>query len=185
MNLDELNSFSQQFLQVLLSRLPELAAAARIDTSEAVASGTLLIELDPPSKNVEVGLWISTDDEEVTVGFDYYHGHFDPWIGASESLSFDKACEFIVRILADQALAVSWWIDDVLAGGKWVNPGDDFRPNLEHQIENFNKIMDDMLTGDTWVNPGDDFRPHFLHQIEFNKIRVRSWSGAHDRDIKV
>jgi hypothetical protein len=183
MTLDELNSFSQRFLQVLRSRLPELAAAARIDTSEAVAPGTLLIELDPPSKNAEVGLWISTNDEEVTVGFDYNHMHFDPWIGASESLSFDQACEFIARILADQALSVIWWMDDVLAGGTFVNLGDDFRPNLD--LIEFNKIMDEVLAEGTLVNPGDDFRPHFKHQIEYNKIRVRSWSGAHDRDIKV
>jgi hypothetical protein len=44
--------------------------------SHKVLTGSLLVEFTPDASRLESVFYISTDNEEVTVGFDRYHSHF-------------------------------------------------------------------------------------------------------------
>ena len=41
---------------------------------------------------------IDTGNEEITVGFDCYHSHFDKWVGDGEHFGTQAALEFVKRV---------------------------------------------------------------------------------------
>jgi hypothetical protein len=77
MNLDKLNPFSRSFFVELSRVFPDLASKAVNDENEKVLPGSLLVEFTPDVSRPESVFHISTDNEEVTVGFDWYHSHFE------------------------------------------------------------------------------------------------------------
>ena len=62
--------------------------------------------------SVERGLLVTTDNEEVTVGFDFYHSHFDSVVGEGEHFGTATALEFVRQIVSQRVAVASWWLDD-------------------------------------------------------------------------
>lgn len=129
--LDGLNEFSQRFCETLFSCFPEFRDHAKIDESQDVDPGTLVVEVPCANDKVDLGLWISTENTEVTIGFDSYHGHFGSWTGASEKESFRDAIEFVRKILHEEALAVAWFENDKPLGETWIAPGSEVNPGSQ------------------------------------------------------
>jgi hypothetical protein len=77
MNLDKLNPFSRSFFAELSKLFTDLASKAVNDDNEKVLPGSLLVEFTPDASRPESIFHISTNNEEVTVGFDWYHSHFE------------------------------------------------------------------------------------------------------------
>src|SRR5262245_38787486 len=71
----KLNEFSQGFYFELSRTFPELASKAVVETDPTVTPGSLVIQFSAPRP--ESVFWVTTDNEEVTVGFDQYHSHFN------------------------------------------------------------------------------------------------------------
>ena len=70
----KLNDYSGPIAAALFAAFPELRSHARIDPNERVDPGSLMIEFPRPAGAAAEGLWISTHDNEITVGFDQRRG---------------------------------------------------------------------------------------------------------------
>ena len=110
---------------------------------------TFYIKIKAPSPNSEFPLYIDTYCDEVTVGFDAYHAHFNEFFGDSE---YETAFEFINKIISDEFSIVSYWREEQWCGSS-------------------------LLRKESFPTTNDDYP--FA-----NTIKIRSWSGALDSEIK-
>jgi len=136
----------------LFAEFPEWRALAR---SEKTADGMeyLVIEVAPPPQAmVEHGLVIDTSNEEVTVGFDSYHSHFDDWVGDGEQFGTKAAIEFIKQILSERTAVVSWW------------QGEEWRGSAQLEAGAHSPVPN-------WASAG-----------QYDRVRIRSWRGTLNAD---
>ena len=138
--LEHLNEYSVDFARALFAEHPWLQAHARI-----VEENALSIEFCPPHVPKECPLWISTEDEEVSIGFGCWHAHHEWPVEGEDS---DAPLEFLRDLFADRIFIV-----DGKRNGEWV--------------------------GGTTCSPGEE--PDLYFMPEGTEVRVRSWSGEHDR----
>jgi hypothetical protein len=101
---------------------------------------------------VEHGLVIDTSNEEVTVGFDSYHSHFDDWGGDGDKFGTQAAIEFIKQIVSERTAVVSWW------------QGEEWRGSA--QLESGAKLAE----------------PSWAAQGQYDRVRIRSWLGTLNAD---
>ena len=136
----------------LFAVFPEWRALARTETATDGAE-YLVIEVTPPSQaNVEHGLVIDTSNNEVTVGFDSYHSHFDDWVGDGEHFGTKAAIEFIKQVVSERTAVISWW-----QGTEWRGSA---------QLEAGAKSV-----VPSWATEG-----------QYDRVRVRSWCGSLNAD---
>lgn len=105
--MDGLDDFSQSFADALFAAVPDLRDHARAER------GLLLIDIQPGPERQHCAFWISSDNEEITVGFGRFHTHFcwplaDPW-------PENDPIRFIQSVMADETL-----IEDRALDGKWI-----------------------------------------------------------------
>ena len=94
-----------------------------------MGSEYVLVEVTPPSgANVDEGLWIDTSNDEITVGFDSFHNHFDDWTGESSPFGTQSALEFVQQIVAERVAIMTCWRDDRCVGGEVMNAGETIEP---------------------------------------------------------
>ncbi len=118
-----MDPFSLTTADEIFAAFPEWQAFAREEPADD-GSFFLLIQITPPSEsNVEHGLFIDTQNQEVTVGFDYYHSHFDQWIGDGDHFGIEAALEFVRQILNEEVAIVSWWEDETWRGSAQLEAG--------------------------------------------------------------
>lgn len=123
MDAHSLNAASELF-----ALFPQWRSLARTEKDED-GSEFLIVEVTPPSEaNVEYGLTIDTAGGEVTVGFDYYHSHFDEWVGDGEHFGTKAALEFIRQIVSEEVAVASWWNGEEWKGSTQVAAGE--KPNM-------------------------------------------------------
>jgi hypothetical protein len=114
-----MDPFSIAASNEILAAFPEWRAIAREEPAEN-GSSFLLIEVAPPAEaQVEHGLVIDTANQEVTVGFDCYHSHFDESVGDGRNFGTQAAVEFIRQIVSERIAVVSWW-----DGDRWCGSGE-------------------------------------------------------------
>lgn len=104
--MDELDDFARSFADALFAAVPDLRDQARAE------KGVLLIDVKPGPARQDCDFWISTDGEEITVGFGMFHMHFD-W-PVREDVWPSDPIEFIRSVMADDTLIEDWTLD-----GKW------------------------------------------------------------------
>ena len=95
-------------LDPVLNIFPKWRALLRTGTADDGTPFEVLEGPAPPGSDAAAGLFVSTADGEITVGFDVYHSHFDDWSGD------DGALDLIQRIVMERVAIVSWW-----SGGRW------------------------------------------------------------------
>lgn len=120
-----LTSYSKRFSEFLRRKAPDLHGAMRpaVD-KDGKPTGFLLGELPAPNARASTPLWITTEDDEITVGFDAFHTHFAAWDGpTSEEQSFAGAISLARDIIAERALVASWWLEEKWSGSQLVEPG--------------------------------------------------------------
>jgi hypothetical protein len=137
----ELNQFSQQFADALFTRFPDWRAYARVDENETRDEGGILyVEIPvPPGSDLSRPLYILTANEEVVVGFDSDHNHFEDLLesGGSDS-SIQEVLDFIVDILEERVVAVSWWAGSSLQGGTMILTSS--KPEPSEHIHSFDRV---------------------------------------------
>jgi hypothetical protein len=136
----------------LFAEFPEWRALARPETAE---NGTefLVIEVAPPPQAmVDHGLVIDTSNDEVTVGFDCYHSHFDDWVGDGEHFGTQAAIEFIKQIVSERTVVVSWWQGEEWRGSAQLEAG------------------------------APPAVPEWATQAQYDRVRIRSWRGTFNAD---
>lgn len=136
----------------LFAEFPEWRALARTEQSED-GNEFLVIEVVAPAQAmVEHGLVIDTSNEEITVGFDCYHSHFDEWVGDGEHFGTQAAIEFIKQIVSERTAVVSWWQGEEWRGSAQLDPGASLAV------------------------------PNWAKQGQYDRVRVRSWKGTLNAD---
>ena len=136
----------------LFAVFPEWRALARTETATDGAE-YLVIEVTPPLQaKVEHGLVIDTSNDEITVGFDSYHSHFDDWVGDGEHFGTAAAIEFIKQIVSELTAVISWWQGRQWRGSAQLEPG-------------ANSVVP------SWATEG-----------QYDRVRIRSWRGSLNAD---
>ena len=120
----EAAAYSERFLAFLAREAVEWRATA---TPDSEAAGAYQIEVESPNENASAPLWISTADEEITVGFDAYHSHFETWHFESEDMAFREALALARDIVAEKLLVASWWNGEKWSGSQLIELGDEVK----------------------------------------------------------
>jgi hypothetical protein len=142
-------------LSQVVDVFPEWRGLVREERDEDGTSFEVLAVAAPEEANVEHGLVIDTSRSEITVGFDFYHSHFDDWTGDGEHFGTKAALEFIKQIISEKIAVVSWWGGNIWCGSAPIEGG--HAPGL----------------------------PSWTVTESINRIRVRSWRGTHNADLDV
>ena len=99
----QLDEYSVNFSKMLYSIFPRFKQYEEIKEYDEYSEAYLLIEVQS-SSNSENILWISTYDEEITVGFDWYHTHF----GYSEIDEDDfKLAIDLIKEIVEEKMAIA------------------------------------------------------------------------------
>ncbi|QVK19052.1 hypothetical protein KHQ81_04925 [Mycoplasmatota bacterium] len=95
--LDKLNKFSLEYANMLFLEFPILRDFSKVDNDD----GEYYFYIEYPCADNKNYLYISTDDDEITIGFGFYHDHFYDFI---ESINFinDIINEKIVVVKCEQ-----------------------------------------------------------------------------------
>jgi hypothetical protein len=110
--MDKLNEFSGQFAEALFESFPWMREHARVEVRDGAERGVLVVEVTPAPIRPDCTLWVSTDGDEITVGFGMFHTHFD-WLSSAEP-DRDDPIGFIRDLVDDKIL-----IEDWTKGGEW------------------------------------------------------------------
>lgn len=112
--------FIKQATEELFLAYPDWSEFKIKDT----ATGNVYIEVPKKRASSLIKSLYIIIDEEVTVGLDYYHCHFDLMAGSNEDLDEHKALPFIEKLISESVSIVSWWKDDrMICAGQMESGG--------------------------------------------------------------
>ena len=160
----------EEFTRRLFEAFPEWRQFARTERYKPEYSAYLIVEIPAPMRDdVPLELLIRVDGE-FTIYFGDYHTHIDPEMDyAGPNTVYDKngvadgevlsgaqvALDFVKSIISDDLVIVSYFLD-----GQYKGSG--------------------TISADAPVP-----RPEFFGNSRYNRIKVRSWTGARNADIDV
>ena len=156
MDESQLNPFSRTVARDLFAAFPEWRCLARVDHSESVNSGCLSLEV--PNVKSDGALRIDTTDEEVTIGFDRWHEHFnkhDHYIEFGESQpnhALLAAIETLKEFTTDKRI-----VQVTMSGDRWCG----------------SRLIEAQTKPDLTALSLEQF------------VYTRSWSGIYDRKYHV
>lgn len=104
-----LDSYSEFAVGIILWRFPQWAEYAK-PTKE----GAVEFEIPCPSTAVDSGLWISPENNKLTVGFHTDHCHFTDYESPQNLSVIHQGLDFVVEILKDRRGILSWYHGDQL-----------------------------------------------------------------------
>ena len=120
-----LNSYATRVRSAVLETLPRLAPYM-----EETQSGALRIRV--PHPRISSGLVITTEDDEMTIGFRSWHTHGELLGGTSSDEHVLRALEFVEQLLEGNVQVVistvdgefndAWVTDDPLKEHRYVQP---------------------------------------------------------------
>jgi len=123
-----MDSFSERFTKALLDAFPEWSDLVR----QSVREDHLELEIAAPSGKGQ--LLVSTAGEEVTVGFDRWHQHFNEiyWLpgyeGELNEEPFERVIQFLRDFLIDRVVIRIWTKNGEYAGSSalhlWYSSND-------------------------------------------------------------
>lgn len=114
----DLNRFSRRFAEALLGAFPWLSGHSRVDPDQ---EGCLLVEYSPLPLREACTMWISTENDEVTIGFGMFHSHFE-WPVPDGDTSGRDPLQFLRELTQDTVLIEDWTRNGQWAGssaGEW------------------------------------------------------------------
>ena len=123
--LDEkrLDAFSRNFASALFAAYPEWRRSAEMFEALDASTHCLLVRIPAPAESrAAYPLLITTDNEDVTIGFDSYHSHFE-WPCADNECGNPLA--FIADLLCERLKVVSFWQDDKWCGSQTLAAGEE------------------------------------------------------------
>jgi hypothetical protein len=124
--IDSLDAFSRRVAERLFEEHPEWAPSARLEVDDD-GDQYLVVEVTPPVEaNVDHPLLITTNDEEVTIGLDYYHCHFSDFTGSGDPALDGLA--FLRAVVSDDVAVVSWWNGETWVGSSLLKRDNELNP---------------------------------------------------------
>jgi len=123
MGTQKLDEFSRKVADSLFAQFPEWRKLARFELA-ADGAGYLQLEIAAPTEaEVDHGLTIATENGEVIVGFDYFHGHFFGQVGDGVRVGADYAIHFVSELVIGRMAVISWWHEGALVAFSTMEDG--------------------------------------------------------------
>jgi hypothetical protein len=110
---DKLSEISQAFAKALFVTFPHWEALAKVVQVDDAKPP--ILELTVPQDGTDRVLYLSTADDEITVGFDYWHSHIGPFLGIETGESVEQAIGIIEAFVNEQTVVIVTYRE-----GKWV-----------------------------------------------------------------
>ena len=121
MNLSALNEYSAQVASELFAVHPEWTGFA------AAEDGALVVRIPcPVPDRPEIAIY--TADDEITVGYDRWHAHYDCWSDIPHDQGFQDALACINDLLSEQTAVAVTMTGDQWAGSRTLEIGDEADP---------------------------------------------------------
>ena len=149
---NDLDDYTRFALPLILARFPTWEPFGTIQPPADGEGGTVEFNVPCPNPAAEIGLWVSTADQELTVGFHTHHDHFTDFETSLNPEPVEAGLDQAAAYLEDRRGAVSWY-----QGGRLVGT----------------TSCDLPLAGPL---------PRMFSQFRVTRGTLRSWSGRFDRD---
>jgi hypothetical protein len=120
-DLRQLDEYSQVAAQRILERFPDWRTRIVLRRPNGYDHAFADFELPCPSPAIEHGLWVSTADEEITVGLHTYHTHFTNYNEGFDAQHIDDALDHVQELLDERTVIVSWYSGERFAGSSSVD----------------------------------------------------------------
>ncbi len=147
-----LDAYSRFAVPLILARFPDWEPFAVVQERPDGAGGTVEFNVPCPSPAAEMGLWISTDQEELSVGFHTDHSHFTDYESRLNPEVIGVGIDQAAAYFEDRSGVVSWYQGVQLKG----------------------------TTSTALPHPGP--LPRIFSRLPLTHATLRSWSGRFDRD---
>jgi hypothetical protein len=159
-----------------------LLEAAFPDHPEAItvdAAGDLTFRIECPSKSVDKGLWLSTHDEEITIGFHTDHAHSRDWSNDGTDEHITDAIRLARDLLDERLVVLSLYWDGELGMTTRCTP--------EYADAEVGKVAKRTRTRRArLLRPAIASGTRLVPQLALirrpNGATVRSWRGTYDTD---
>ena len=122
----ELNRYSKRVYSAVIHAFPELAEAESLEATQGCFS------IRYPSPHADVELYISSEDDEITIAFGGWHEHIAMFEGKTEQEEIKEAIELIRSILSDE-LVVAYATVEGEWSGSWVVSDECDRKPIENE----------------------------------------------------
>jgi hypothetical protein len=117
MDLSTLNKYSAEVARAVFAAYPHWAIHASAENGILVIRVPCTIEGRP-------GLMIYTDDDEISVDYDRWHGHFDDWTECAPDHLFDDAYACTHAIVSEHVAVAVRMNGNAWAGSELVVAGE-------------------------------------------------------------
>src|SRR5690242_5134920 len=113
---EDLEAYSRVAVPIILARFPQWGPLARLSPRTDGAGSVVEFNIPCPSPAVEHGLWVSTTDEELSVGFHTHHDHFTDYEDRLDRAQIEAGLQHAADILEERVGIVSWYRGGAFAG---------------------------------------------------------------------
>jgi hypothetical protein len=163
LRVEGLDDYSGVVVPMILARFPEWEPHAKLSLRPDGAGNVVDFNVPCPSPAVEAGLWVSTADEELSVGFHTHHGHFADYEDRMHRAQIDAGLDYAAAIVEDRIGVLSYYSGGKFSGSRSVDiPSPETLPKLYEGMGLVGKLE-------------GFFR-------DWERVTLRSWSGRFDRD---
>jgi hypothetical protein len=115
-----LDAYSKVAAPLILARFPEWEPFAKLSPRADGAGNTVDFNVPCPSPAAEYGLWVSTADEELSVGFHTHHNHFTDYETRLNPEQMEAGIQHAAGIVEELVGVVSWYRGSDFAGSRTV-----------------------------------------------------------------
>jgi hypothetical protein len=160
---NDLDAYSRVAVPFILARFPEWEPFAKLSPSPDGTGNVVEFNVPCPSPAAEYGLWVSTADDELSVGFHTHHDHFTDYEDRLNRGQIEAGLRHAADIIAERVGVVSWYRGGGFAGSRTVQ--------LPHTGP-----LPGLLDG---LGTGAELAGIFA---DCDRATLRSWLGRFDRD---
>jgi len=115
-DVEQLDEYSRFAVSRILGHFPAWGEQMVFRRPDGYTHAFAEFALSSPSPAIEHGLWVSTADEEITVGLHTHHSHFTDYENRSNPEHVSDALDHVQDLLDERSAIVSWYIGDCFAG---------------------------------------------------------------------
>ena len=160
---ERLDEYSQVAVPLILVRFPAWEQFAKISPRPDGAGDVVEFNVPCPSPAAESGLWVSTADEEFSVGFHTHHRHFTDYEDRTDRAQIDAGLDYAADIVEERVGVLSYYSGGKFSGSRSVDlPPPEALPKLYEGMGLVGKLE-------------GFFR-------DWERVTLRSWTGRFDRD---
>src|SRR5262245_22833943 len=108
----DLDAYSHVAVPMILARFPDWEPFAKLSPRVDGAGSTVEFNIPCPSPAAECGMWVSTTDEELSVGFHTHHEHFTDYGNRLNAKQIEAGIQQAANFIEERVGVVSWYRGD-------------------------------------------------------------------------